>query len=461
MGAARLSMDSDSELTWTVAKQLADQLLFESTDKHLSDIESQVLQGSWEGKSYGAIAEELGYTLEYINSDVGYGLWTKLSKATGEKLTKRSFRGALARYRARQSQKTETPQSTTASSSSRLASTSASPVPQQDIDCYIDRPPAEQRCFDAIVQPGALIRIKAPPKMGKTWLVDRVLHYAEQQGYAIVPINLLRVESTVIQDLDRFLKYFCTRVTRQLKLENNLSDYWDEELGSNTSCTEYFETYILQESDRPIVLALDNVDRLFSYEAVATNFFSLLRAWYEDARILPDWQQLRPIIAHSTDIYPTLNINRSPFNVGLPIELAEFSQTQLTQLVERQNLLQASPSKIQALSDLVGGHPYLFQQALEQLRTHPEMSVEDLITTAPTDAGPYTQHLRNLLAHLQDNPDMADAMKTILKSDASTRVKSEVGFRLNSLGLVRFQGNRVEIRCPLYRLYLCDRLEEF
>mgnify|MGYP001792614520 FL=1 len=90
-------MDSNSRLTWPDAKKLADQLLFESTGKYLSDIESQVLQGSWEGKSYGAIAEDLGYTLEYINSDVGYGLWTKLSKATGEKLTKRSFRGALDR----------------------------------------------------------------------------------------------------------------------------------------------------------------------------------------------------------------------------------------------------------------------------------------------------------------------------------------------------------------------------
>ena len=92
-----MPMDVGQGLTWDIAKQLVDRLMVASTDKHLSDIECQVLQGSWEGKSYALIAEELGYTIEYINSDVGYGLWSKLSKATGEKLTKRNFRGALER----------------------------------------------------------------------------------------------------------------------------------------------------------------------------------------------------------------------------------------------------------------------------------------------------------------------------------------------------------------------------
>jgi len=452
-------MDSDSGLTWPDAKQLADYLLFESTGKHLSDIENQVLQGAWEGKSYGAIAEELGYTLEYINSDVGYGLWTKLSKATGEKLTKRSFRGALERQwltRSPQEPRLPTPALTAPS-----ASTSAPQPHDPTQPHYIDRPPTESRCFEAILKPGALIRIKAPQKMGKTWLVDRLLRYAEQQNYAIVPINLLRIESAVTSDLERFLKYFCTRVARQLNMENRLSDYWDEELGSNTSCTEYFESYLLQNTDKTIVLALDNVDRLFPYEAVAANFFSLMRAWYEDARILPEWQRLRLIISHSTDIYPTLNINRSPFNVGLAIELFEFSQPQLLQLAQKQNSLQDLPEQVKALETLVGGHPYLFQQALEQLRANHEMSVNELLAIAPTEAGPYAQHLRNLLIHLQENPEMAAAMKTILQASTPTRVKSELGFKLNSLGLVRFQGNDVETRCLLYRLYLCEHLEEF
>ena len=47
---------------------------------------------------------------------------------------------------------------------------------------YIERPPIEARCYEQIAQPGALIRIKAPRQMGKSSLLARILHKAEQQG---------------------------------------------------------------------------------------------------------------------------------------------------------------------------------------------------------------------------------------------------------------------------------------
>ncbi len=455
-------MDSEQGLTWTIAKQMVDDLLLKSTNKHLSDIESQVLQGSWEGKSYALMAEELGYTIEYINSDVGYGLWNKLSKAVGEKLTKRNFRGALERQLLAQS----TGSTVFPGLSSPPLAPMATPPASSCVRQYIDRPPIEQRCFDAIVQPGALIRIKAPRKMGKSWLLEQILHYAEQQNYWVVPINLLSIESTVVGELDRFLKYFCTRVTRQLKIEPRLSDYWDDELGSNTSCTAYFEEYILQQDDRPIVLAIDNVDRLFPYTEVAANFFSLLRAWYEDARILPDWQRLRLIVAHSTDIYPTLNVNRSPFNVGLAVELTEFTPEQIAQFLQGQGRLstavtQAVMPSLKPLTDLIGGHPYLLQQALDFLHSEPDADLEMLVKVAPTEAGPFAQHLRSLLAHLQENEAMAVAMKRVLQAETPIRIKSGLGFMLHSLGLVRFSGNDVEIYCALYQIYFSELQEEF
>ncbi len=450
-------MDLGQEFTWATARQLADHLVFQATGKHLSDVECQVLQGAWEGKNYSLIAEELGYTLEYINSDVGYGLWTKLSQATDEKVTKRNFRGALERSWL--SKQTNLPDP--------LAQTK-NLMPLAGLQFYIDRPPIEQRCFEAIGQPGALIRIKAPQKMGKTWLVRRILNHVQAQDYRIVPINLLGIESAVISDLERFLKSICGSVTRQLQMENRLADYWDEELGSNTSCTEYFETYILRHCDDhqpdaalcPIVLALDNVDRLFSYPEVAANFFGLLRAWYEDARILPDWQRLRLIISHSTDIYPTLNINQSPFNVGLSVELTEFTPEQVKQLAQGQGVLHKfSQPQFEKLAQMMAGHPYLCQQAFEQLRLEKAVDLETFLAIAPTEAGPYAQHFRRLLAHLHDNPELAIAMRTILQADAPVQIRPELGFMLHSLGLVRLLGNTVEVHCPLYQRYFSERLE--
>ena len=49
-----------------------------------------------------------------------------------------------------------------------------SPVPSASA-FYVERPPIEFQCYEAILQPGALIRIKAPQQMGKTLLGEKLL----------------------------------------------------------------------------------------------------------------------------------------------------------------------------------------------------------------------------------------------------------------------------------------------
>ena len=47
---------------------------------------------------------------------------------------------------------------------------------------YIDRPPIELDCYETLIRPGALIRVKAPRQMGKTSLLLRILQRSKQQG---------------------------------------------------------------------------------------------------------------------------------------------------------------------------------------------------------------------------------------------------------------------------------------
>ena len=41
----------------------------------------------------------------------------------------------------------------------------------------------------------------------------------------------------------------------------------------------YFEDYLLPEIDTPLVLGMDEVDRVFQYTDIVDDFFGLLRAW--------------------------------------------------------------------------------------------------------------------------------------------------------------------------------------
>ncbi|MDJ0599505.1 MAG: hypothetical protein QNJ37_11760 [Crocosphaera sp.] len=65
-----------------------DKAVFSQTGKHLSNIESLVLQETLNGKKYPEIASENGYTIEYLKNDVGPKLWRRLTCAFGEKVNK-------------------------------------------------------------------------------------------------------------------------------------------------------------------------------------------------------------------------------------------------------------------------------------------------------------------------------------------------------------------------------------
>ncbi|NET56868.1 MAG: DNA-binding protein [Symploca sp. SIO2E6] len=325
-------------------------------------------------------------------------------------------------------------------------------------ELYVERPPIEANCHEAILQPGALIRIKAPKQMGKTWLMDQILRDAAREGYKTVPLNLLRADHSVIAHLDKFLRWFCARVSRQLCLPNRLADAWDEDLGSNDNCMSYFEEYLLRELDTPLVLGLDNVDQVFPYHTVAQDFFGLLRACHEAGNRGEIWQNLRLVVAHSTEVYIPLNVNQSPFNVGLPIELPEFSPQQIQNLATKHGL-DCNEVQLEKLREMIGGHPYLVQQAFTCMRDDPDTKLEEILKTAPTEAGLYQNHLREHLIALQQDAKLAVAMKKIVDALSPVRVEVEEAFKLESMGLVHKQGNEMMPSCLLYRLYFSDRLE--
>lgn len=322
---------------------------------------------------------------------------------------------------------------------------------------YVERPPIETICYETLLQPGSLIRIKAPQQMGKTLLMTRVLAQLEKQGYRTVSLSLKLADSTHFTNLDKFLQWLCTSVSRELRLPSQMEDYWEEDAGSKGNCTTYFEEYLLNEADSPLALCLDDVDLVFPYPQIYENFFDLLRFWYERAKSRPIWKKLRLVVVHSTEVYITLNINKSPFNVGVPIELSEFTPAQVQDFA-KQHGLGWNSVQVEQLMKMMGGHPYLVQQAITHLTSHKNITLEQLLETAPTEAGIYSNRLREHLLDLQQHPDLVKAFKEVVTATSPVRLETIAGHKLHSRGLVKRQGNEVMPSCDLYRLYFRDRL---
>ncbi|MDZ7993710.1 MAG: AAA-like domain-containing protein [Nostoc sp. EfeVER01] len=331
-----------------------------------------------------------------------------------------------------------------------------------DSPFYVERPPIEQRCYEEIKKPGFLIRIKAPQQMGKSSLLARILHQSENQGNITVAIDFQLAEEEFFSDLNKFLRWFCDTVTeavagnnRELleKLLQQLDEHWKsgQRFGYMKTCKNYFERYLFPEINQPLVLGLETVDRLFEYPKIYRDFFGLLRALHEEAKRRDIWKKLRLVLVYSTEAYVPVDINQSPFNVGLAVELLEFSHEQVKDLAQRHQL-NWSDIEVEKLTGLVGGHPFLVRLALYQIARQ-EINLAEFLQTAATAEGIYSKHLQRLESILQQQPELWDAMQEVAYSSSPVHLPNVIRFKLYSLGLVKLQGDQVTPRCELYRQY--------
>ena len=80
------------------ALKIADNLVFASRNKHLSDLERAIIEGVCKGKKYSQVAADNYCEQSHVN-DVAADLWKALSGAVGEQVRKANFKSTIERYR--------------------------------------------------------------------------------------------------------------------------------------------------------------------------------------------------------------------------------------------------------------------------------------------------------------------------------------------------------------------------
>lgn len=436
--------------------------LVESRSRPLSSTEILVLRGIWQYQTYNQIAQEAGYSPGYFTNVVAPELCQRLSQLIGSRVTKKNCRALLESYAAEttllatlpRQKPTEFPLVNPDRSPSFPSGSVA-----LDSPFYIEPALIKGQVVQEIRKPGALVRIKGPQEMGKTSLLLRVLDDAERLGYRTVSLNLEQIDQTILSDLNRFLRWLCAHVTYQLQFEPKLDDYWDEDIGSKVSCSLYFRSYLLEQIDTPLVLALDEVNQLFEHPQVAKDFLPLLRSWYEEAKRLPIWQKFRLIVVHSTEIYVPLQLQQSPFNVGLPLQLSGFSLEEVQQLAQIYGLDWKDKEEPRQLMNIVGGHPALVHTAVYHLSSG-EVNFGHLLETAHTYDGIYSHHLQRHWATLQEQPELALALHTIMKATEPVSLEPILTYKLSSMGLIKQLGDKVIPSCELYRRYFITKEQQ-
>lgn len=425
----------------------------------LNDLQELVFTECWLGKTYQQIADDSDYDHDYIRG-IGSQLWQILGDRLKIKVSKHNFRSVIRQYQ--EEIITQNSELKTEKFSVKLADNQVIlEIPEGTIPLdspfYIERYPIEKQCYQEIIKSGALILIKAPSLFGKTSLKKRIISHARKYNYHNVIINFDQADKSLFDDINKFLRWFCVNVARQLNLKSNLNDYWDDDFGSKISCTIYLENYILEQIENPLIIAFDQVDILFQYPQITSNFFPLLRSWYEEAKDVDIWQKLRLIVIYSTDIYVPLNINQSPFNVGLSFRLPEFVESQIETLSQLHQLNKSQRELITKLTKFIGGNPYLIRLAMYHLKTQ-EIEDNHLLETVATLSGIYSNHLRSQWTKLQNFPILLKAIDKIVNSEKSVQIEPITAHQLESMGLVKLFKDEVMPSCELYRIFFRNQL---
>jgi hypothetical protein len=152
--------------------------------------------------------------------------------------------------------------------------------------------------------------VKTSQQTDKISLIAKIIKHGTQQGYKAVYVNFQQANKDDFTNSERFLKWFCTEITWKLGLENRLAQYCQGLRTGNLKFSNYFQQYLLPEIQTPLVLVLYNVEFILEHQAIANNFFGLLRSWKHNRRNEDTLKKLRLVIVHSKDIRTD-----PPFNV--------------------------------------------------------------------------------------------------------------------------------------------------
>ncbi len=324
----------------------------------------------------------------------------------------------------------------------------------------IVRNPQESIAYQTILQPGSLLRIKGPQQSGKKRLLFRLLNEIKKEvNYRVIVFDCqTELDSTAFNSLDNFARVFCDSLHYLFELSGNLDDHWHKLKGTpSRKITTYFQTYILTQNTQPLVLVFESFDKIFQHLDVGNDFCSLLRGWHnKNAQNSELWQSLRIILVHSTDHYAIQNVNDSPLaNVGTIIQLNDFSETQVNDLVSRYDLPLTNHEIDQLkkwLKEWLSGHPYLVNCALKNLKSQ-VFNLQQLQDTAATEEGIYCGHFRRLRGVIEQQPNLRETFQTVVTNDHAILLNRNALFQLDSMGLIRVQNNSAIIRCRLYQEY--------
>jgi len=308
-------------------------------------------------------------------------------------------------------------------------------------------------------------------QMGKSSLRVRVTHKLQAEGIVCATIDpqKIGVEVTceqwyasairsLVGDLDLKSKFDLRSWIRERELLSPVQRF-----------AEFIETVVLQEIDAPIVIFVEEIDRLLSLKFGMDDFFGLVRSFFEDRPTKPDYNRLTFSflgVATPTDLIQSHST--SAFNIGYAVEMAGFTLTEALPLMQGLASKVANPQDYLAEAvKWTGGQPFLIQRLLgiigqelagiappENIAGWVENLVKERIVTnwESQDAPPHLATIRDRVISVEEKlrGRMLGCYQQVLADGELEDDRSEERSKLRLTGLVVRRDGRLISYNPIY-----------
>ncbi len=317
---------------------------------------------------------------------------------------------------------------------------------------YIERR-EDGEVLDGIRRHRGLVTLQGPRQTGKTSMMLRLYANAREKGMPFRPvmIDFQSLERHHFETLAGIWQVILTEMDTQLNLGNFNDALWNPNANVDRNVTAFLDRAVFSCNDTPLLICLDEVDRVFSMP-IRSDFFPVLRAFYNRGAIDPAWKKVRWLLSTSSEPRFFIDdLTQSPFNVGVRVALDAFTFEETLAFVRRYGFID-QPGLTEKIMNYVGGRPYLVHLLLHHLTLEPARE-NDFFDAGTAGSGIFRPHIDRYLVKLQEQPDLALAMKSVLAGNGCKDVK--LAGRLSAAGLVKEDADGGLIcACQLYAAYL-------
>ena len=304
-----------------------------------------------------------------------------------------------------------------------------------------------------------------------------MINQLQGEEVCCAPIDMTRIGSENITP-DQWYKGFASELMRRFKLQKKVSlkTWWQEriELSPVQRLSDFIEEVLLFEvgleagsPPKQIVIFIDEIDSILGLNFSVNDFFSLIRACYNQRSLNPAFQRLTfALFGVATPSDLINNSQTTPFNIGRSIQLLGFKEHEAQPLL---NGLAQKVSNPQTLLKEVlawtNGQPFLTQKLCQFIRqttsvipTNQEASwIQNLVQDKviknweSQDEPEHLRTIRDRILNSQRAPELLKIYQQIIQKEAVAITESPEEKELILSGLVVKQDGFLRVNNRIYQ----------